>query len=145
MEWLLIFRVASLNSINNQPNLFSIQTSKSLARRGNVKVLLYTLKPKFCADICMKMPQLVVLTDSTISHMEKEQEQNLPRSCQGQSRSKEKRSIPIPTSRGSIAVLGQANVVQITASTTQLSYTENEGQAVSYYPPFCVCRFFQVM
>ena len=29
------------------------------------------------------------LVDSTISHMEKEQAQNLPRSCQGQSRLKE--------------------------------------------------------
>ena len=67
MEWLLLFlRVASPNSIKNQPNLFSIQTSKCLERRGNIKVLLYTLKQTFCVDIFMKMPKLVILGESTI-------------------------------------------------------------------------------
>ena len=69
-------------------------------------------------------------------HMEKEQRQNFPRSCQGHPRSKEKRSITIPRSRAGITVLCQANEVQKSASTTQLSYTENEGQAVSYDPNF---------
>ena len=46
--------------------------SKCLERRGNVKVLLYTLKPKFCTDTFMKMPKIgdlgleYNLADSTI-------------------------------------------------------------------------------
>ena len=72
--------------------------------------------------------------------MEKEQGQNLPGSCRGWSGSKEKRSIPISINGASNAVLGQTNAVQSSASTTELSYSENEGQAVCYNPPFlCMC------
>ena len=75
--------------------------------------------------------------------MDTEQGQNLPGSCRGWSRLKEKRSIAISTSRASIAVLGQANAVQSSASTIELLYSENEGQAVCYYPPFlCLCLGF---
>ena len=141
IKWLHFFQLASPNSINIQPNLFILWKSTCLEGRGNVKVLLYTLKPTFCACIFMKMPKLVIFGKSTIwqtaqfSHG-KEQRNNLPRGCPGQPRSKEKRSIPIPRSRASISVLGQANEVQSWASTTQLLYTENESQTVSYDPTF---------